>query len=81
LPRPPYPWPPRPTLLPDRCFHITSAGPDGAWIRVECTSDLRNWTPICTNQVFNGSLDFVDPDAQQNQVRFYRAVPEAEPVP
>ena len=23
LDEPPYPWPPRPTLLPDRCFHIT----------------------------------------------------------
>ena len=40
---------------------------------VECTTDLRTWTPICTNQVFNGSLDFVDPGAQRDQVRFYRA--------
>ena len=39
-------------------------------------SDLRNWTPICTNQVFSGSLDFVDPDAQQSQLRFYRVSSE-----
>ena len=63
-------------MLPDRCFHINSTGPDGAWFRVECTTDLRNWTSICTNQIFGGSLDFVDLDAQQNQLRFYRAVPE-----
>ncbi len=80
LDQPPYPQPPRPILLPDRCFHIASAGPDGAWVRVESTADLSNWTPICTNQVVNGSLDFVDPDAQQDQLRFYRALPEAEPL-
>ena len=64
------------SVLPDKCFHINAAGPDGAWFHVEYTTDLRKWTAICTNQVFGGSLDFVDPDAQQNQLRFYRAVPE-----
>jgi hypothetical protein len=74
------PTPPRiASLLPDRCFHINSTGPEGAWVRVECTTDLPNWTSICTNQVVNGSLDFVDPDAQNNPLRFYRAVPEANP--
>ena len=56
--------PPAAAVLPDKCFHINSTGPDGAWFHVECTTDLRNWTPICTNQVVNGSIDFVDPDAQ-----------------
>ncbi len=65
------------SVLPDRCFHVGAKGPDGAWFHVECTADLLHWTPICTNQVVHGSLDFVDPDAQQNQLRFYRAVPEA----
>lgn len=69
------------TVLPDRCFHINSTGPDGAWVRVESSSDLRNWTSICTNQVFNGSFDFIDPDAQSNQFRFYRTVSEANPTP
>ena len=64
------------SVLPDKCFHINAAGPDGAWFHVEYTTDLRKWTAICTNQVFGGSLDFVDPDAQQSQLRFYRAVPE-----
>ena len=64
-------------MLSGGCFHINSSGPDGAWVHVEYTTDLSNWTPICTNQVVNGSIDFVDPDAQKNQLRFYRLVPEA----
>jgi hypothetical protein len=63
--------------MPDGCFHIGTTGPDGAWVHVEYTTDLRNWTPICTNQVVNGAIDFVDTDAQTSQFRFYRLVPEA----
>ena len=69
--------PPVATLLPDRCFRIHSAGPDGAWFRIEYTSDLRNWAGICTNQVVAGSIDFIDPDVEQSQIRFYRSVPES----
>lgn len=73
---------PRPTamVLPDRCFCLSAAGPDGAWFHVEASTDMRNWAPICTNQVINGSVDFVDPDAQSNPARFYRAVPEDSPA-
>ncbi|PWU16573.1 MAG: hypothetical protein C5B50_13335 [Verrucomicrobia bacterium] len=70
-------WPPPTARLPDGTFHVNASGPDGAWFHVECTSDLSTWTSICTNQVFNGSVDFLDPDAQNAPVRFYRAVPEA----
>src|SRR5439155_11923373 len=73
-------WP-RTALLSDRSFHLNSTGPDGAWFRVEYTLDLVNWAAICTNQVVNGSIDFVDPDAQNDQLRFYRAVPETSPAP
>ena len=66
-------------LLPDKTFHLRSSGPDGAWFHVECASDLLHWTPVCTNQVVKGSIDFIDPDAPKNQARFYRAVPEAGP--
>jgi hypothetical protein len=72
-PRPPA------AVLPDKCFHLSAAGPNGAWFHVECTTDLLDWTLICTNQVINGSIDFVDPEAQSGQARFYRAVPEAGP--
>jgi len=73
----------RPTLtssvLPDLSFHMNASGPDGAWFTIESSDDLINWTPLCTNQVVNGSIDFIDPDAQTSQSRFYRAVPEAGP--
>ena len=74
---------PRPVaaLLPDGCFHLGASGPDGAWFSVEYSTDLQNWTPICTNQVVNGAIDFVDPDAPGIQNRFYRAVPMLNPPP
>ncbi len=70
-------WPRPPIrLLADRCFHLAAAGPDGAWFRIEYTTDMRTWIPVCVNQVVNGAIDFIDPDAAADQSRFYRAVPE-----
>ena len=68
-------------LMPGASFNVSAAGPDGAWFHVEYSADLIHWTPICTNQVVNGSIDFVDPDAATNPARFYRTVPEAGPPP
>ena len=66
-------------ILPDNTFHLTSSGPDGAWFHVDFSTDLVNWTTICTNQVINGTIDFIDPDAAGNPSRFYRTVPDAGP--
>jgi hypothetical protein len=66
-------------VLPDKCFQLNATGLDGAWFHVEYTIDFLHWTPICTNQVVNGSISFVDPDASGSQSRFYRVVPEANP--
>jgi len=60
----------------DRCFHLKADGPDGAWFHIDYTTDLTAWTSLCTNQVVNGSIDFIDPDAQGDQLRYYRAVPQ-----
>jgi hypothetical protein len=77
-----FPSPPPVTgVLPDHCFHLKAAGPDGAWFRVEYTTDMLNWTSICTNQVVQGAIDFIDPDASADSARFYRAVPEASAPP
>jgi len=70
---------PRSQVLPDNSFHLSATGPDGAWFHIEYSPDLTNWTSICTNQVVNGLIEFVDPDAANNPWRFYRAVPEANP--
>jgi hypothetical protein len=67
------------SMLPDLSFHMNATGPDGAWFHIESSSDLVNWTSLCTNQVVNGSIDFIDPDAQTSQSLFYRAVPEGGP--
>ena len=72
------PWPVS-GLLPDRCFHLVAPGPDTAWFAIEWSADLFNWQPVCTNQVVNGSIDFVDPEAPGSPGRFYRAVPLAGP--
>jgi hypothetical protein len=71
---PPGPWPVA-SALPDKCFRLSMPGPDGAWFAIESSADLVNWTPICTNQVVNGSIDFVDPDAPGYSGRYYRVVP------
>ena len=68
-------------LMPGAVFNIRANGPDGAWFHVEYSTDMINWTPVCTNQVVNGKIDFVDPDAATNPARFYRTVPEAGPPP
>jgi hypothetical protein len=66
-------------LMPGAIFNISASGPDGAWFHVEYSTDMIHWTPVCTNQVVNGRIDFVDPDAATNPARFYRTVPEAGP--
>jgi Bacterial Ig domain/Calx-beta domain len=76
----PIPWPIT-GMLADHSFHLQAPAPDGAWFHIDYSTDMTSWTTICTNQVVNGSIDFVDPDAQSDQVRFYRAVPDDNPSP
>jgi hypothetical protein len=67
----------RPTgMLPGRCFHLFATGPDAAWFHIEFSTNLLDWTPICTNQLVDGAIDFVDPTAFNDIHRYYRAVPE-----
>jgi hypothetical protein len=79
-PRPtPILWPAVPpfvaSALPDGTVHISTAGPDGAWFTVQSSPDLVNWSCIATNQVVQGSVDFVDPGAAGNATGFYQVVP------
>jgi hypothetical protein len=64
-------------MVPGNLFSICAPGPDGAWFHIECSTDAIHWTALCTNQVVNGSINFVDPDAASQPTRFYRTVPEA----
>ena len=63
-------------MLADNSFHMSASGPDGAWFRIEVSSNMTDWAPITYGQVINGSVDFIDPDASNSGSRFYRAVPE-----
>lgn len=75
-----YRWPrPLPWLLPDGSFHINSTAPDGAWFVLQNSPDLVNWTSLGTNQVVQGSIDFIDPNAPNNSAGFYQVVPQAGP--
>jgi hypothetical protein len=67
------------SVLPDQTLHVNASGPNGAWFHVESSTDMQTWTPICTNQVVNGSIDFADPNAANSASQFYRAVPETNP--
>jgi hypothetical protein len=69
-PRPPC------VMLRDRHFHLYCPATNGLCFRLESSSDLRGWTPLCTNIVTDGGLHFVDPDLATN-ARFYRAVPDS----
>ena len=66
-------------MLPGNYFQLSAAGPDGAWFHVDYSTNMVDWNPVCTNQVVNGTIEFVDPDAQAYQSRFYRAVPQDTP--
>jgi hypothetical protein len=74
---------PRPIsgFLPDRDFHFTQPGTNGAWYRVETSTNLIHWTALVTNVVTDGAIHFVDPDAAGAPARFYRAVPETNAPP
>jgi hypothetical protein len=67
------------SVLPDQSFHLVIPGPDAAWYRVEYSTDLTHWTPVCTNQVVNGSINFVDPPPLGDKARYYQAVPMGGP--
>src|ERR1035441_4900119 len=66
-------------IIPGSAFNLSATGPDGAWFHVEYSTDMIHWTPICTNQVVNGSINYIDPDAATNPSRFYSTVPETVP--
>lgn len=53
---------PRPCTehLADRCFHLTQPGRNGDWCRIEFSTNLLDWTVICTNGVTDGAIHFVD---------------------
>jgi len=54
-------------------FGFNLSGTAGQTIIVEGSSDLVNWTPLCTNTVGGGPCYFCDPACTNFGRRFYRA--------
>ncbi|PYM10427.1 MAG: hypothetical protein DME18_16310 [Verrucomicrobia bacterium] len=61
--------------LPEGMFHLCLPATNGFGFRLECSSDLEHWMPLCTNIVTDGAIHFVDPEADEHTHRFYRAMP------
>lgn len=72
-----HPRPPS-LRLDDGLFHLCTPDTDGFSYRLEASTDLLNWEPVCYNVVTDGALHFVDPDGPEMPARFYRVMPEVE---
>jgi hypothetical protein len=53
---------------------VEIAGSEGENFILQRSLDLQQWTPILTNTFSADTFDYVDPDAGELPVRFYRAV-------
>jgi hypothetical protein len=69
---------PRPPCrkLPDGLFHLCGPATNGHHFTIRSSSDLKDWTVLCTNIVTDGAVHFIDPDALANDTRFYKVIPE-----
>lgn len=54
-------------------FKIQFFAPTGSNLVIQATSDMKNWTSLCTNVVSGGTVTFTDAVAQTVSTRFYRA--------
>jgi hypothetical protein len=54
-------------------FKIQFSAPTGSNLVIQATSDMKNWTSLCTNVVKNGSVTYTDAVAKTVSCRFYRA--------
>lgn len=69
---------PRPPCrrFPDGLFHLVRPGLlGGGCYRVDVSVNLVDWTEVCTSELSDGAVQFVDPDAPEFGNRFYRVVP------
>jgi len=55
----------------DGLFHVCVPGTNGYAFCIRTSTDLQNWTLICTNVVTEGAVHFIDPDATDYAHRFY----------
>ena len=69
-----------PIRLPDGSFHILRPATNGLAYVIEVSNDLINWTPVYSNVVTEGLINYADADSVDYGFRFYRirTVPTVE---
>ncbi len=69
--------PPTTTVMCNGVFHFffppVTAAP---FYRLECSSDMRHWLPVCTNTASALGIHFTDPQSPNFPNLFYRTMPE-----
>jgi len=66
--------------LPEGLLNVCFAAETGVNLRVEASSDLRNWETLCDSPACDGAFQFVDDEAANFPHRFYRLAPEPVPL-
>ena len=61
--------------LSDGVFHLCQPAPDGQCFRVECSTDLQQWTVLSTVTALEGAVRYADAEGLAYEHRFYRAIP------
>lgn len=61
--------------LPDETFQIRVQGIDGQAFRLDASENLVDWLPITTDSLLGEHYDYIDLDATNHTVRFYRVLP------
>lgn len=64
----------------DNSIHVSLPGTNGMNFSLQVSSDLVNWTAVCTNTVLKGSAQYVDPNQTPGAGLYYRIVPVGAPA-
>jgi hypothetical protein len=74
--------PPSTAMMCNGVFHFffppVKAAP---YYRLECSSDMMHWLPICTNTASELGIHFTDPESPNFPNLFYRTMPETNAPP
>jgi len=68
--------PPSTAMMCNGVFHFVFPPVTAApFYRLECSSDMRHWLPVCTNSVSQLGIHFTDPQSPNFPNLYYRTVP------
>ena len=57
----------------EKGFKIQFSGPTGSNLVIQASTDMKHWTPVYTNVITGGSVNYTDAAAMTAPGRFYRA--------